>query len=235
MQPRYSVSCRRFSRAAEAAASLRAALVASALSMSAALGGSPAAAQGTDVAYVETVKGIVTAASQGGAVPLDILDIVSDQARLDLPAKSELRICHHRLRKLVTLKGPLRVTVSASGVTTEGGSTISPSAEICAAPVISTFQGGIVSRSVALPSTKVPLRPSIKVVTTGGKPVRKIVLWDAGQQKALATFDRDVARPKLDEGRSYLLIAERADGSELKMTLEASAGAKTGPVILVAR
>ena len=224
-----------FVRAATVAGSMRAALVASAFFVNPVFGGLPAAAQGTDVAYVEAVKGSVTASSQGALVPLDVLDIVSDQARLELAAKSELRLCHHRLRKLVTLKGPLRATISGSGVTTEGGSAIAPSAETCAAPVISTFQGGIVSRSVALPTTKVSLRPSIKVVSGGGKAIRKIVLWDAGQQKTLATFDRDVARPKLDEGRSYLLVAERADGSELRMTLEASAGTRTGPVILVAR
>jgi hypothetical protein len=31
------------------------------------------------------------------------------------------------------------------------------------------------------------------------------------------TFDRNVARPILDDGQSYVLVVEQSDGSELKM------------------
>jgi len=195
---------------------------------------SPAQEAASDVAYVEAVKGFVTASLQGGTIPLDVLDIIGDRTQLELAANSELRICHFRIRKLVTLKGPLRASISASGVTAEGGNAIFPSTELCAAPVISTFQGGFVSRSI-LTTTKVPLRPSIKIAHGGTKTIRKVTLWDAAQQTILATFAGNVARPILDNGRSYLLVAERSDGSELRMIIEASTGIQTGPLILIAR
>jgi hypothetical protein len=198
-------------------------------------GALPASAQGADVAYVEGVKGSVTATVQGTAAAIDVLDLLSDQTRVELAARSELQLCHHGLRKLVTLKGPLSATVSSAGVTAANGNAIAPSAHACAAPVISTFQGGIVSRSVGGgTNTKVSLQPTIKVIG-GNKAIRRITLWDGNQQKQLATFERGVARPKLDDGRSYLVLVQREDGSELKMLLEASAGTKTGPVILLAR
>lgn len=191
-------------------------------------------AQSTDVAYVEAMKGSVNATAQGVATAIDVLDLIADQTRLELAARAELRLCHHGLRKVVALKGPLKATVSAAGVTADNGNAVSPSAETCAAPVISTFQGGIVSRSVGATTTKVALHPTIKVIG-GSKPIRKITLWDANQQKQLATFERGIARPKLDDGRSYLVVVQRDDGSELKMLVEASAATKTGPVILLAR
>jgi hypothetical protein len=212
-------------------------LVLSAIGLGAAGGISHSAAQGTatDVAYVEAVSGRVVASSQGSPALLDVLDIISDRTRLDLAANSELRICHYRTRKLLTLRGPLKASISASGVTAEGGKAVDASAESCAAPVVSTFQGGFVSRTVALATTRVPLRPTIKVVNDGTKAIRKIALWDAMQQTVLVTFDRNVARPILDDGRSYLLVVERTDGSELKMMLEAGKGTQTGPLIVVVR
>ena len=203
------------------------------------LGGgmSHSAAQGTtsDVAYVEAVNGRVLASTQESPTLLDVLDVIGDRTRLDLPANSELRLCHYRMRKLVTLRGPLRASISAAGVTAESGKTIAASAEACAEPVVSTFQGGVVSRNIALTVTQVPLRPIIKVVNQGSKTIRQIALWDSVQQKVLATFERNTARPSLDEGQSYLLVVERGDGSELKMLLQASAGVHTGPLIVVAR
>jgi hypothetical protein len=216
---------------------MRAALVLTALCLSVVVGIplSPAQETASDVAYVEAVKGFVTAYPQGAPIPLDVLDIIRDRTRLELPANSELGLCHYRIRKLVTLKGPLHASISASGVTAESGKAISPSAESCIAPVISIFQGGIVSRSIVLTTAKVPLRPSIKIANDGTKEIRKITLWDAVQGKVLATFAGNVARPILDNGRSYLLVVERSDGSELKMIIEASTGTQTGPLILVAR
>jgi hypothetical protein len=216
---------------------MRAALVLTALCLSVVVGIPLSRAQETasDVAYVEAVKGFVTASPQGAPIPLDVLDIIRDRTRLELPANSELRLCHYRIRKLVTLKGPMHASISASGVTAESGNAISPSAESCIAPVISIFQGGIVSRAIGLTTAKVPLRPTIKIADDGTKAIRKITLWDAAHEKILATFAGNVARPILDNGRSYLLVVERSDGSELKMIIEASTGTQTGPLILVAR
>lgn len=194
-----------------------------------------AAAQNGEVAYVESVTGTVTSTGDGTKVTLDVLDVINARAKVEVAARSELRLCLHGPRKLVTLKGPLAATITADGVTGEGGKAIALSGQTCAAPVISTFQGGIVSRSVSPTSpTQVSLLPTIKIVS-GGKPIRRIVLWDAGQQKQLSTFERSVARPKLEEGRSYLLVIEREDGGELKMPIQASAGTKTGPLIFVTR
>jgi hypothetical protein len=82
-------------------------------------------------------------------------------------------------------------------------------------------------------TTDVPLRPSIKVVDRGTKAIRKIALWDDMQQTILATFDRKMARPLLDNGKSYLLVIEQSDGGELKMLLQAREATRTGPLIVV--
>jgi hypothetical protein len=215
---------------------MKALLLCSAVGLAAG-GVSPAAAQGTapDVAYVETVSGSVVASSQGALTVLDALDVIGDQTRLNLQANSELRICHYRARKIVRLSGPLRALISASAVTAEGGKAIDPTSETCAAPVVSTFQGGFVTRNIALMTTDVPLRPSIKVVDRGTKAIRKIALWDDMQQTILATFDRKMARPLLDHGKSYLLVIEQSDGGELKMLLQAREATRTGPLIVVVR
>jgi hypothetical protein len=186
-----------------------------------------------NVAYVEAVSGRVLASAAGSPSLLDVLDIIGEGTRLDLPANAELRICHYRLGKLVTLKGPVRASISAAGVTVEHGKAPSTAGEGCAEPVVSTLQGGLMTRNIALTATKVPLRPSIRVVNRGTKAIRRIALWDGKQQMLLATFDRKAARPVLDEGRSYLLVIEQSDGRELRMMLEASAETRTGPVIFV--
>ena len=186
-----------------------------------------------DVAYVEEVRGRVVASSQGAPALLDALDIISDRTRLDLQANSELRICHYRTQRLLALKGPLKVSISQAGVTAENGKVSAEGS--CAAPVVSTFQGGIVSRSTGLKTMSVPLQPSIKVVKRGTQAIRRIALWDGEYQRMLMTFDRDTARPNLDDGQAYLLVIERSDGSELKMMLQASAAAQPDPLIIMVR
>jgi hypothetical protein len=188
-----------------------------------------------DVGYVEDVSGRVVAFSQGKPTLLDALDVISDRTRLDLQANSELRICHYPTHKLLTLKGPLRASVSRDGVTAENSKTVVASTETCAAPVVSTFQGGIVSRGTGAKTTNVSLQPNIKVVNRGAQAIRRIALWDGDAQKLLITFDRDAARPVLDEGQSYLLVVERNDGSEFKMMLKASAVTQAEPLIVVLR
>jgi hypothetical protein len=199
------------------------------------ISGSAAQEAASDVAYVETVTGNVIAVAQGKPGLLDVLDTIGDRTRLALTANSELRLCHYQLRKLVSLKGPLRASVSASGVTIESGKAVAPSAETCAVPVVSTLQGGFLSRNVGSSATNVPLRPSIKVVNNGTKTIRQIALWDSMRQTLLATFERNAARPLLEDGKSYVLVVEQGDGSELKMVLQAAAGTRTGPLIVVVR
>ena len=213
----------------------RAVLVLSLIGLGGAIAISGSRAQDADVAYVEAVTGNVVAAVQGKPGLLDVLDVISDRTRLDLTANSDLRLCHYQLRKLVAMRGPLRASVSAAGVTLENGKAVAPSSESCAVPVVSTLQGGFVSRNIAFTATNVPLRPSIKVVNQGTKTIRQIALWDAKRQTLLATFQRNTARPLLEDGQSYLLVVEQGDGSELKMTLQAAAGTATGPLIVVVR
>lgn len=188
----------------------------------------------SDVAYVEDVSGRVVAFVQGKPTLLDALDIIGDRTRLDLQADSELRLCHYPTRKLVTLKGPLRVSVSRDGVTADNNKAVA-AAGSCVAPVVSTFQGGLVSRGTGLKTVNVPLRPNIRVVNRGTEAIRKIALWDGESQRLLMTFDRTAAQPLLDEGQSYVLVVERSDGSEFKMVLQASAVAKSDPLIVVVR
>jgi hypothetical protein len=49
---------------------------------------------------------------------------------------------------LVTLKGPLRVSVSARGVTAENGRLLEVGSAPCAPPHTSKHQGGLVARGV---------------------------------------------------------------------------------------
>jgi hypothetical protein len=216
--------------------------VAAALLLTAAcMGAGPAAAQDdADVAYVEGISGRVVALAEGKPTLLDALDVISDRTRIDLLANSELRICHYPTRQLLTLKGPLRASISRDGVTAENSKTAVASAGTCAAPVVSTFQGGVVSRGTGATAVKtanmnVALRPSIRIVNRGPQPIQKVLLLDGDSREVLMVFERNIARPNLAEGQSYVLVVERNDGSEFKMTLQASAVAQTDPLIVVVR
>src|SRR5262245_37456357 len=189
----------------------------------------------SEVAYVETVSGRVVAFAKGKPILLDVLDLVRDGTALTLQADSELRLCHYRLGKLVSLKGPQRALITAAGLTTEDGKPVAASAESCAAPVLSLVQGGVVSRKVAFTTVDVSLRPIIKVVNEGKSPIRQVALWDDQRQNVVATFEGYTARPKLDAGRSYLLVVDQGDGNESRITLKASAATRTGPLILTVR
>jgi len=175
----------------------------------------------SEVAYVETVSGRVVSFAKGKPTLLDVLDIVRDGTALTLQADSELRLCHYRLGKFLNLKGPLRASITAAGLTTEDGKPVAASAESCAAPVLSLVQGGLVSRNVAFTTVDVSLRPIIKVVNQSKNPIRHVALWDEPRQKILATFEGNTARPKLDADRSYLLVVDQGDGNESKITLKA--------------
>jgi hypothetical protein len=123
-------------------------LASAALFSSAILGGSPAAAQATEVALVEEVSGRVIAFSQGKPALLETLDTINDRTQLDLPANSEVRVCHYQAGKIVSLKGPLRATVSRDGVTVEnsgkaGLAMLGP----CAAPLVSTSEPVIIRKA----------------------------------------------------------------------------------------
>ena len=101
--------------------------------------------------------------------------------------------------------------------------------------MISTFQGGFVTRSVGLTTAKVPLRPNIKVVSGPDNPIRKITLWDDMNRPLPVSFARNTGRPVLEQDKSYLLVVELRDGDELKMLLQASGANPTGPLIVVVR
>ena len=180
------------------------------------------------------MTGRVVASSQNKPTLLDVLDVLGDRTQLDLQANSELLICHYQTRKLLKLRGPLRASVSKSDVTAENGK-VAATGETCSAPLVSTFQGGIVSRNIAVTTMPVALRPSIKFVNQSAKTIRKVAVWDGTHQQILATFDRNVARPTLENGKSYLVVVEMSDGSERKMVLQASEVTRTGPVFLVLR
>jgi hypothetical protein len=118
--------------------------------IAAALGVGPlyAAQDANEVAIVENVSGHVIAFLAGKPALLEALDVVSDGTRLDLQANSELRICHYQTRQFLTLRGPLRASISREGVAVINGKTAAVAGESCAAPVSSTFSGGTVFRGV---------------------------------------------------------------------------------------
>jgi hypothetical protein len=190
---------------------------------------------GSEVAYVESVSGRALALVQGKPTLLDSLDLIDERTRLDLLAGSELRLCHYRTQRIFTLSGPLRASVTDAGVTGENGKGIGASAETCVRPTMSNFQGGIIARTTGIPTTKVALQPAIKIVDRSQNGIRNIALWDSAQRTIVATFERNAARPTLEEGRSYLLVVGRNDGSELKMILQATRSKDARPLILTVR
>lgn len=114
----------------------------------------------TEVAFVEDVSGRVVAFLEGRPTLLEALDIIKDRTQLDVLSTSELRICHYQTRQLLTLKGPLRASISRDIVTVDNGKAILASAGACAAPVVSNFQGGLLSRSPRFRVTPVKDVPS---------------------------------------------------------------------------
>lgn len=198
---------------------------------------SSAAAQntGSEVAYVESVSGRALAMVRGKPTLLDSLDLIDERTRIDLLASSELRLCHYRSQRIFTLKGPVRASVTDAGVTAETGNAIGASAETCVRPAMSNFQGGIIARTTGVPATKVALQPTIKIINRSQNGISNIALWDSAQRTIVATFERNAARPTLDEGHSYLLVVGRNDGSELKMMLQANRSSDARPLILTVR
>jgi len=106
-------------------------------------------ASGAEVALVESVSGRVVAFAAGKPALLDALDVVSEGTQLDLQANSELRICHYKMRQFLTLRGPLRASISLDGVAVENRKAVLTTAGSCAAPAPSSYSGGIVIRGVA--------------------------------------------------------------------------------------
>jgi hypothetical protein len=87
-----------------------------------------------NVASVETIKGRVVVFARGQPALLENADIISDRTQLDLKPNSELRICHYRANRLLTLRGPARALVSADGVKYEDGRAVDAAAGTCAPP-----------------------------------------------------------------------------------------------------
>jgi len=127
----------------------QAVLVAAAIGLGGGAGIAPAAAQdATIVAYVEEVNGRVVASSATAVTLLHILDTISDRTQIDLLANSELRICHYRTQQFLALKGPGRAVISEAGVLAEAGKAVAIPAGACSAPIVSSFQGGFVTRGM---------------------------------------------------------------------------------------
>lgn len=120
----------------------------SALGVALVSGSASAAQEAIEVAFVENVSGRVVALAAAKPTLLDALDVVTDGTRLDLQPNSELRICHYQMRQYLTLRGPVRASVSRDGVVVESNKSAVTAAGSCAAPSDSSFQGGIVMRGL---------------------------------------------------------------------------------------
>ena len=78
-----------------------------------------------------------------------LLSAIGGPAFAAQATNNEVRVCQHQAGKIVSSKGPLRLTVSRDGVTAEsGGKTALAAAGPCA-PVASTAQGGVVTQGVS--------------------------------------------------------------------------------------
>ena len=95
------------------------------------------ALQDTNVAFVEAVSGRVVVFAHGKPDLLANSDTITDRAQLDLQANSELRICHYRANRLLTLRGPSRAFVSADSVTDESGRAVNGTVGTCTPPGVS--------------------------------------------------------------------------------------------------
>jgi hypothetical protein len=113
---------------------------------------SPSEAQelSTDVGFVKAVSGRVVAMTHGTPVLVDVSDVISDRTRFDLLANSELNLCHYRIGRFITLRGPARIIVSKDGITVQAGHPVDVSQETCTVVQESKFQGGIVARGVSI-------------------------------------------------------------------------------------
>jgi hypothetical protein len=127
---------------------IRTGMLLSALSVALGSGSVSAAQEAAEVAFVENVSGRVVALAAAKPTLLDALDVVTDGTRLDLQPNSELRICHYQMRQYLTLRGPVRASVSRDGVVVESNKSAVTAAGSCAAPSDSSFQGGIVVRGL---------------------------------------------------------------------------------------
>jgi hypothetical protein len=138
-------------RAVHGAGTILAAIVVSTFALVGATGISRSAAQeaATEAAYIEAVNGRVVGFSGGKPILLEALDTLSERTRLDLQINSEVRICHLRTHRVLTLRGPARALISADGVVAENGQAIAASTTTCGEPIVSKHQGGLVSRGVA--------------------------------------------------------------------------------------
>ena len=139
------------------------------------------------------------------------------------------------MRKIVQMKGPLQASISASGATAQNSKGIDTTSEACAEPVVSTVQGGFVTRSVNFTTANVPLRPKIKVVNRGSKPIRR---GRALGQPAAHDVGDVRARCSLAYPRRGLEIVPARRGARRqpansKMLLQASRANQTGPLIVV--
>jgi hypothetical protein len=94
----------------------------------------PAPVPEANVATVEAVSGHVVAFVRGKPGLLQNADTISERTQLDLKPNSELRICHYRANRLLTLRGPARASVSADGVMYEGGRAVDAAAGTCVPP-----------------------------------------------------------------------------------------------------
>jgi hypothetical protein len=100
----------------------RAAVLVSTIAFAGIFGFSPSAAQeaSADVGHVAAVSGRVVALVRGTPSLLDTADVISDRARLDVLANSELQVCHHRLQRFVTMSGPADLCAAVMSLSLRG-------------------------------------------------------------------------------------------------------------------
>jgi hypothetical protein len=130
-------------------ASLTMAVVASLLGACAGISRSRAQESAPDIGYVEEVSGRVVALARGNPVLVGVLDVISDRTRFDLLSDSELRLCHYRIGRFLTMRGPGRVTISADGIIVNIGKPVEVSQDTCTVAQVSKFQGGLLTRGAA--------------------------------------------------------------------------------------
>jgi hypothetical protein len=190
-------------------------------------------ARAGDMAYVESLTGEAAQTAGGHETDLDLLDVLGEGAGLKV-TNGELRLCHYGLHQFLMVQGPFEGQVTRTGLAAQKGEPAVASGQKCSEPVVSTVQGGIALRSLGQ-MHRVSLHPAIKLSNMGKLEIRSAGLTDSTKHQEVATFDTAIVRPQLEDGHTYQLVVEFADGSQRTLALRASASSNDAVVIVSIR
>jgi hypothetical protein len=192
------------------------------------------AAGAAEVAYVDEVSGAPAIMAGDGSAPVVALDILSPDQALVLPPGSRVRLCHYGVKSIYDLAGPMKVTVTASGVLSAEGEILVPGPQVCSEPAVSILQGGVVFRGTKGDGApRITPSPRIRIVAPAAAGLRTVRIEDNLSGGTVAEFRSGLARPRLQAGRIYRVVAELASGEKRTVFLRAAEGPDARDTLLL--